>query len=150
MFYATSLPRLCGAGCGGARRGPIVQGLISWWGPCPLEVPGRPKCGQGPGHKSRPCPSEPHGGAVLSAVKPRRGQGAAKMTRGTQGGRYREGPGRSASSERLFGCAIWNSVTKKGGFWLPMGFADSSVTKKGGFWLRMGCGDALGRRATAT
>ena len=66
-----------------------------------------------------------------------RGQGAAKMTRGTQGGRYREGPGRSASSERQFGCAIWNSVTKKAGFWLPMGFAESSVTKKAGFWLPM-------------
>ena len=84
------------------------------------------------------------------------------MTRGTQGGRYREGPGRSASSERQFGCATWNSVTKKGVFWLPMRFADSSVTKKavfwlpmrfaecsvtkkGGFWLRMGCGDAWWR-----
>ena len=99
-----------GARGAGARRGPVGQGLISWWGPCPLEVPGRPKCGQGPRHKSRPCPSEPYGWAVLMAVKRRRGQGgheggrgegAAKMTRGTQGGRYREGPGRSASSERV-------------------------------------------------
>ena len=40
---------------------------------------------------------------------------AAKMTRGTQGGRYRKVPGRSARSERQFGCATWNSVTKKGG-----------------------------------
>ena len=52
--------------------GPIGQGLISWWGPCPLEVPGRPKCGQGPRHRIRPCPSEPHGGAVLRVVKQRR------------------------------------------------------------------------------
>ena len=87
---------------------------------------------------------------MLSAVKPRRGQGAAKMTRGTQGGRYREGPGRSARSERQFGCATWNSVTKKALFWSPMGFAESFVTKKAGFWLRMGCGDAWGRRATIT
>ena len=42
--------------------GLVGQGLISWWGPCPLEVPGRPKCGQGPRHKSRPCPLEPRGG----------------------------------------------------------------------------------------
>ena len=61
--------------------GPIGQGLISWWGPCPLEVPGRPKCGQGPRHKSRPCPSEHHGGAVLRAVKPRRGQGGKEAHR---------------------------------------------------------------------
>ena len=58
----------------GTRRGPIGQGLISWWGPCPLEVPGRPKCGQGPRHKSRPCPSEPHGGAVLGTDGGRRGR----------------------------------------------------------------------------
>ena len=80
------------------RRRASGQGLISWWGPCPLEVPGRPKCGQGPRHRIRPCPSEPHGGAVLRAVKQRRGQGgtkaaatvrtpaeAAKTARGTQG-----------------------------------------------------------------
>ena len=52
----------CGdAECEGARRGPIGQGLISWLGPCPLEVPGRPKCGQGPRHRIRPCPSETRG-----------------------------------------------------------------------------------------
>ena len=34
------------------------QGLISWWGPCPLEVPGWPKCGQGVAPEIRPCPSE--------------------------------------------------------------------------------------------
>ena len=54
------------------QRRAIGQGLISWWGPCPLEVFGRPKCGQGPRHRIRPCPSEPHGGAVLGAVKQRR------------------------------------------------------------------------------
>ena len=44
-----------------ARRDASGQGLISWWGPCPLEVPGRPKCGQGPRHRIRPCPSEMRG-----------------------------------------------------------------------------------------
>ena len=53
--------------------------------------------------------------------------------------RHRLGPPpQSASSERQFDRAIWNSVTKKAVFWLPMGFEESSVTKKGGFWLRMG------------
>ena len=34
------------------------QGLISRWGPCPLEVPRWPKCGQGVAPEIRPCPSE--------------------------------------------------------------------------------------------
>ncbi len=34
------------------------QGLISWWRPCPLEVPEWPKRGQGVGPEIRPCPSE--------------------------------------------------------------------------------------------
>ena len=34
------------------------QGLISQWGPCPLEVPRWPKCGQGVAPEIRPCPSE--------------------------------------------------------------------------------------------
>ena len=67
--------------------GPIGQGLISWWGPCPLEVPGRPKCGQGPRHKIRPCPSEPYGGAVLGTDGGRRGRN------GHPGGRWRQRDG---------------------------------------------------------
>ena len=34
------------------------QGLISQWGPCPLEVPRWPKRGQGVTPEIRPCPSE--------------------------------------------------------------------------------------------
>ena len=50
----------------GARRwGAIGQGLISPGGPCPPEVRGRPKCGQGLGPEIRPCPLEPRGGAIL-------------------------------------------------------------------------------------
>ena len=41
------------------------QGLISWWGPCPLEAPGWPKCGQGVAPEIRPCPSE----GVLRGVR---------------------------------------------------------------------------------
>ena len=40
------------------QRRAIGQGLISQGGPCPLEPRGGQKCGQGPRHRIRPCPSE--------------------------------------------------------------------------------------------